>query len=116
MKDARRRSRHVVDRFLPVYERATDQFLGYLTDVNIGGGMIESREEIAESSDMALRIDLSEPIDGIATIDVAARCVWTRKPRNNYFHCAGFEFQNLDTEQQKRIETLAERYRLAARQ
>lgn len=116
MKDARRHSRHVVDRFLPVYEQSSERLLGYLTDVNVSGGMIESRDEIAEGSDLALHIELAEPIDGASGIDVTARSVWARKPRNNFFHCVGFEFQGLGAEQQRQLQALAERYRLAAAQ
>jgi c-di-GMP-binding flagellar brake protein YcgR len=114
MKDARRHSRHVVDRFLPVYERSNERLVGYLTDVNVGGGMIESRDPVSEESNLTLRIELGEPIDGAESIRVDARCVWARKPRNNFFHCIGLEFSELDAEQQRQLETLAERYRLAA--
>jgi c-di-GMP-binding flagellar brake protein YcgR len=114
MKDARRRSRHVVDRFLPVYERGSDELIGYLTDVNVAGGMIESRAALDEESRLGLRIDLGEPIEGANTIDLEARCVWARKPRNNFFYCTGFEFSDVGPEQQRRLEVLAERYRMAA--
>ena len=114
MKDARRHARYVVDRFLPVYEQSSERLVGYLTDVNIGGGMIESRDVVSENSELALRIELGEPIDGVESIYLDARCVWARQPRNNYFHCMGVEFNAITPEQQGQLETLAERYRLAA--
>ncbi|MCO6440248.1 MAG: PilZ domain-containing protein [Nitrococcus mobilis] len=111
MKDARRRARDVVDKFLPVYHRETKELIGYLTDVTVDGGMLETGEPLGEEF-FPLRIELTDEINGSRHIDIDARCVWTRKDRNAVFHNSGFEFQDITTEARARIAELAERYRL----
>lgn len=111
MKDARRRPRDVVDKFLPVHHRETKELIGYLTDVTVDGGMLETTDPLGEEF-FPLRIELTEEIGGSRHIDVDARCVWTRKDRNAVFHNSGFEFQNISAETRTRIAELAERYRL----
>lgn len=112
MKDARRRAREVVDQFLPVMNRDTGELIGYLTDVTIEGGMIESGEALPEGAVFPLRIELDEPVNGNQVIDLEGRCVWNRKDRNAVFHYVGFEFTSVSTEARERIHELAERYRL----
>lgn len=111
MKDARRRPRDVVDKFLPVYHRETEELIGYLTDVTVDGGMLETTKPLEEEL-FPLRIELVEEIRGNHHINIDARCVWTRKDRNAVFHNSGFEFQNISTEARACIAELAERYRL----
>ncbi|MGD8710850.1 MAG: PilZ domain-containing protein [Ectothiorhodospiraceae bacterium] len=112
MKDARRRPRDVVDQFLPVIHRKTGELIGYLTDVTVDGGMVESEEPPAEGALYPLRMELAESIAGENTIDVDARCVWIRKDRNAIFHYCGFEFHDADPDTREKISELAERYRL----
>lgn len=113
MKDARRRPRDVVDKFLPVHQRETDELIGYLTDVTVDGGMLETTDPLGEGNFFPLRIELSDEISGSNHIDVDARCVWTRKDRNAVFHHSGFEFQDITPDARSRIAELAERYRLS---
>jgi hypothetical protein len=113
MKDARRRPRDVVDQFLPVLHRETGALVGYLTDVNVDGGMLESDGPLPEGEMLPLRIELAEDIGGSRTIDIEGRCVWSRKARNAVFHHSGFEFGEMATDIRKRIAELAERYRLS---
>lgn len=112
MKDARRRPRDVVDQFLPVMHRDTGELVGYLTDVNVDGGMLESEIVRDDGERLPLLIELSEPIADKRHIEVDARCVWSRKARNAVFHHMGFQFENVDIEERRRIAELAERYRL----
>lgn len=112
MKDARRRPRDVVDQFMPVMHRETGDLIGYLTDVNVDGGMLESEDALPEGTLLPLRIELAEEIGGSNTIDVDGRCVWTRKARNAVFHHSGFQFDGPDPDARSRIAELAERYRL----
>ena len=113
MKDARRRHREVVDHYMPVVDRSSGALLGYLTDVTVDGGMIQTETPIEEGQAISIRIEAAEPIEGDRNIDVEARCVWTRKGRNAVFHHAGLQFTEVPAQQRERISELAERYRLA---
>ena len=112
MKDARRRPRDVVDKFLPVTNRDTGDLIGYLTDVTVDGGMLESEQPLPEGGLMSLRVELSEPIEGSNNVDVQGRCVWNRKDRNAVFHNVGIQFHEISDDTRRRIAQLAERYRL----
>lgn len=112
MKDFRRRPRDVVDQYLPVVDRDTDELVGYLTDVTVDGGMLQSEEPIEENRTFNLRMQLDEQIQGSNHIDVEAESKWCRKERNAVFHNSGFEFREVSDDNQARIAELAERYRL----
>lgn len=112
MKDARRHTRNVVDQFFPVMNRDNQELIGYLTDVTVNGGMLESESALPEGEIYPFRIELSEDIGGGRFIDLDARCKWTRKDRNAVFHYSGFEFLELSPGERERIVELAERYRL----
>lgn len=112
MKDFRRRPRDVVDQYLPVVDRDTDELVGYLTDVTVDGGMLQSEEPIEENRPFNLRMQLDEQIQGSNHIDVQAQSKWCRKERNAVFHNTGFEFREVSDENRSRIAELAERYRL----
>lgn len=113
MKDARRRHREVVDHYMPVIDRDSGNLIGYLTDITVDGGMIQTDAPLEEGQQLSLRIESAEPIEGDAYIDVDGRCVWSRKGRNAVFHHAGLEFLQVDEALRDRIAELAERYRLA---
>jgi hypothetical protein len=112
MKDFRRRPRDVVDQYLPVVDRDTDELVGYLTDVTVDGGMLQSEDPIEEERVFHLRMDLGEPIQGSNHIEVDAESKWCRKERNAVFHNTGFAFRDVSEENQSRIAELVERYRL----
>lgn len=112
MKDFRRRPRDVLDQYLPVVDRDTDELVGYLTDVTVDGGMLQSEEPIEENRTFRLRMELDEEIQGSNHIDVDALSKWCRKERNAVFHNSGFEFRDVSEENRARIAELAERYRL----
>lgn len=112
MKDFRRRPRDVVDQYLPVVDRDTEELVGYLTDVTVDGGMLQSEEPIEENRTYNLRMELDEQIQGSNHIDVEAQSKWCRKERNAVFHNSGFEFSDVSEDDRSRIAELAERYRL----
>ena len=112
MKDARRRPRDVVDQYLPVLNRETGELVGYLTDVNVDGGMLQTEEPIEEGQVFPLRMELDRQIKGSRHIDVDAKSVWSRKDRNAVFHRIGFQFQSVSPDVREQIAELAERYRL----
>lgn len=112
MKDARRRPRDVVDQFMPVHNRETGVLVGYLTDVTVDGGMLESETAFDSGEFIPLRIELSEELGGSHQIDVDARCRWARKDRNAVFFNVGFQFEDVSPEIRVRLDELADRYRL----
>ncbi|WP_435104890.1 PilZ domain-containing protein [Arhodomonas sp. AD133] len=112
MRDARRRPRDVVDQFFPVYHEETGELLGYLTDINVDGGMLEAREPLEESAIYPMRIKLQEPVEGNDELTLQARCVWNRKDRNAVFHRVGFEFVDLSPATRTLLQEFAARYRL----
>lgn len=112
MKDARRRPRDVVDQYLPVSNRETGELVGYLTDVNVDGGMLQSEHPIEEGLSVPLRMELDRQIKGSRYIDVDAQSKWCRKDRNAVFHRIGFQFVDPSPEVREQIAELAERYRL----
>ncbi|WP_440997509.1 PilZ domain-containing protein [Arhodomonas sp. SL1] len=115
MRDARRHQRTVVDRFLPVHDGRTDELIGYLTDINIDGGMIETSMPLDVDGIYHLRIDLNdEPVEGARQVEFNARCIWVRKEKNAVFHHVGLELVDVPPHTRRLLQAIAEHYHLAA--
>ena len=112
MRDARRQPREVVDQFLPVRQRDSGDFVGYLTDVSADGGMIEARAPLDEGEAYPLRVELEQAVGGERRLDFDARCVWVRKERNAVFYRVGIELVDADADTRERLQSIAEEYRL----
>jgi c-di-GMP-binding flagellar brake protein YcgR len=79
-------------KYFGVYNRANNDFIGYLVDLSSEGMMILSKKTLTEGEVMKLRIELPEEIKGSDELMVEARNVWCEKDSNPEFHRLGFSF------------------------
>lgn len=116
MAEARRAEREVINRYLRVFDRDSDRFLGYLVDITPAGAMLQSREPIEPSVRFNLRVELPERFDGGDAISVEAASVWDKKEENALFHHTGFEFTQIPPGEDVKIRQLMQVYKLESPQ
>ena len=103
MQERRQTERVPVSRYVPqsavnpereflVYDRATEQVIGYLADFSSGGMMVLCQEPLETETIMKLRIELPEEIQGSDELILDARPIWGRHAEKHGCHNVGFEF------------------------
>lgn len=112
MAEARREQREIINRYLRVFDRDTNQFVGYLVDITPHGAMLQSREQVEPQRRMLLRVELPEELDPSRELVIEAASVWDRKEENALFHHAGFRFEDVSSVAQNKIHRMIEMYRL----
>lgn len=112
MAEARREEREVINRYLRVFDRENNKFIGYLVDITPRGAMLQSREQVEPAKRMTLRVELPEEFDASRELVVEAASVWDKKEENALFHHTGFEFQKVEPNEETKIRRLMEMYRL----
>lgn len=112
MAEARRSDREVINRYLRVFDRDSNRFLGYLVDITPKGAMLQSREAIEPETRFKLRVELPEEFAGEKAIDVEAESVWDKKEENALFHHTGFEFVGLSSDSVEKIRQLMDNYKI----
>ena len=91
MDERRRLHRRHILFYSRVFDRKTGVFLGYLGNMNEGGLMIISEDEIEVDRVYLLRIDLPEDIYSRTVLNFKAKSVWCRKDVDPNFYNTGFQ-------------------------
>lgn len=112
MAEARREEREIINRYLRVFDRNSNQFVGYLVDITPHGAMLQSRDEVALDQRMLLRVELPEELDPSRELVIEAASVWDKKEENALFHHTGFEFQDVSSVAENKIRRMIDMYRL----
>lgn len=112
MAEARREEREIINRYLRVFDRNSNQFVGYLVDITPHGAMLQSRDEVDLDRRMLLRVELPEELDPSRELVIEAASVWDKKEENALFHHTGFEFQDVSSVAENKIRRMIEMYRL----
>ncbi len=112
MAQMRRAEREVINRYLRVFEKDSERFLGYLVDITPVGAMVQRREAIEPEVRMKLRFELPKELDVATEVVVEAESIWDRKEENALFHHTGFQFKDVGPDQEEKIRLLMENYRL----
>jgi hypothetical protein len=113
MKELRRQSREIINFYLQIKDRNTDELLGYLLDVNDGGLLMQTHEELNDVGALyPIRLMLRDSLEGHETLDLDARLIWSRKQPGSVFNHSGFELVKVDEASQKVIHALVQRFGL----
>jgi len=110
--ESRRAEREIINRYLRVFDRETDRFLGYLVDITPAGAMLQSREPIQPEVRMNLRFELPEDFGDDRELVLEAQSVWDKKEENALFHHTGFQFTQIPSGAEQQIKRLMENYKL----
>jgi Tfp pilus assembly protein PilZ len=114
MGEARRRTREVINHFLPTYDLRNGLLLGYLVDITDQGLMLQSRDLLKPGTDYELRLQLKERLGGTDHLQLKARVIWSEPVANAVFNRAGFRLTEVDPDQQRLVDALIRTWRLEA--
>ena len=82
--------RHQLPLYLTVYNRYTDQLLGYLGNVSEAGLMVISELPILVGPDFELQLRIPLPGDGWQFINLTASCLWCQEDQMPGHYDSGF--------------------------
>lgn len=82
--------RHQLPLYLSVYNRYTDQLLGYLGNVSEAGLMVISELPILVGPDFELQLRIPLPGDGWQFINLTASCLWCQEDQMPGHYDSGF--------------------------
>lgn len=110
MEERRRMKRRHLIYYLPVYDHASGEMVGYLVDLTEYGLLIFSETAVALDRVLTLRIDLPEPVLDQAALQVTAESRWAAPDANPHYALTGFEFIDPDPRSADLIHFLIERF------
>lgn len=108
MDGKRKFKRWYANSFFGVYDKRTEEFVGYLVDMTVAGLKLESKTAIETNALFQFRIDLPEEVAGSKDITFSAKSVWCKPVEDRKQFAIGFEMYDLVDSELKKIELLLE--------
>jgi hypothetical protein len=100
--------------YMPVFDAATDENLGYLSDINQRGFKLESNKILPVNTVYSLRLNLSSAVSSVAHIAFTARVAWSQAdPYAPMEFVSGFQIMRINPEEQRIFDRLVEMYSVA---
>lgn len=100
--------RQYANSFFGVYDKSTEEFVGYLVDMTVAGLRLESKTAIETNALFQFCMDLPEEIAGSKEITFCAKSVWCKPVEDREQFISGFEMYDLADSESKKIELLLE--------
>ena len=112
MDEQRKNERRKLIAFTPVYDCKKNLFLGYLGDLSMQGAMLIGKKPMEVDRQITLVIGFPETPEFLARrATISARIAWCKPEKNPSYYNTGFEFQEMDEENQTAIRAILEKYR-----
>ena len=112
MKDKRRYKRTDLIYYLTVFDRNTDDLIGYLGDISSGGTMVLSEKPLEKNSTYQLKIELYSVLFNSEKIELDARCVRIEHDSNLDFYNCGLEFLKIEHEHIEKLKETADKFKI----
>lgn len=96
--DAKRFQKHARKRtsdYYLVYEQNSNDLLGRMTNLSLGGLMIVGTDPIPENQTMTCRIEFPGNVDGVEEITIKATSVWSRENKRADWWETGFKLHEV---------------------
>ena len=112
MKKNRRYKRTDLIYYLTVFDRNTDNLIGYLGDISSGGTMVLSEEPLETNTTYQLKIEISSVLNKSEQIELDVRCVRIEHDRNlDFFNCV-LEFLKIEHENIEKLREMADKFKI----
>ena len=115
LKEHRKMERRDFSYYMSVSDAETDEHVGIMTDISLGGFKLDSRQPIPNGQLSHLRLELSDDITPQAGLDFFGRSKWCRP---DYFgpsiYNVGFEIVNILPDDKIILQRVLERYGMQA--
>ena len=111
-KERRKQERVNLIYYLAVFDRNTDDLMGYLADISLEGAMLLCEEPLEIDNVYQFKIEIISASSSNKQVEFDAKCVW--KKQNEYidFYNFGFKFVKIDPKNIDEIQSLIDTYRL----
>ncbi|MEE1869527.1 MULTISPECIES: PilZ domain-containing protein [Pseudomonas] len=106
MFDERRIERHQLPYFLKVFNRFTDQPIGYLGNVSEDGLMLISQLPMLVGPDFELQLKVIGRSGGVHLINLTASCLWCHEDETPGHYDSGFMLLQAPDEYAKLVRAL----------
>lgn len=96
--DAKRLQKHARKRtsdYFLVYEQNSNELLGRMTNLSLGGFMIIGTDPIPDDQSMTCRIEFPRNVDGVEEITINATSVWSRENKRADWWETGFKLHEV---------------------
>ncbi len=94
-----------------VMDNDTEEILGYLTDISLGGFRLESPKNLAVEKDYTLRLEYAVEERDMRYIVLIARVRWSQPdPIEPYEYILGFQVVSIAPSEQEIYNSLVENY------
>jgi hypothetical protein len=111
LKEKRKHFRANLIYYLKVSDVNSQEPIGHLVDISLGGIKLLTDKEIDVNKDYHLSISLPEGLTG-KSLQIKAKSLWSKQDVNPNFNASGFVFTELQKEAHEIIEMLIRSYRL----
>ena len=98
--------------YLGVFDRNTDDLIGYLADITSEGALIMCEKPIKTGSSHELKIESYSLTQASKDIEFDARCMWTAECTTLNFYNCGVQFQRIEQEILEEIKVLVDKFGL----
>ena len=111
-KNRRKHERVNLIYYLAVFDRNTDELIGYLADISVEGAMLLCEKPLEIDNVYQFKIEIFSSSSTNKQIEFDAKCLW--KKTNEYidFYNFGFKFEKIDSKNIDEIQSLIDTYRL----
>ncbi|MFF7707119.1 PilZ domain-containing protein [Pseudomonas sp. NPDC007930] len=102
----RRIERHQLPYYLKVYNRYTDQPIGYLGNVSEAGLMLISQLPLLVGPDFELQLKVPEADGSVQLINLTASCLWCQEDATPGHYDSGFMLLQAPAEYEQLVQVL----------
>jgi len=110
LKDRRKLERKRIARFIRVYDRDSDKFIGNIVNISDNGLMLIRKKPVEPDTNVKMKIALPYKKEESNRITFEAQCLWCRKNIHTDFFDTGFKMQNITLENSDTITGLIVEY------
>jgi hypothetical protein len=110
MQEQRHSKRWHLIYYLAVFDRSSDDLLGYISDITTEGALIASESQIPLESMFSMKIELPSTIKKQKDIEFDARCVRSFHDSDSNLYNSGFQFITISSTDIARIEELISKF------
>lgn len=111
LTERRKYERHKNGVYMRVTDHDTEEIIGYLTEISLGGFRLESPKNLAVDKDYTLRLEYSIEEKDMRYIVFVARAKWIQPdPIEPFEYILGFQIVNIAPAEQEIYQSIVENY------
>ena len=111
LTESRKNERHNNGVYMRVTDHDTEEIIGYLTEISLGGFRLESPKNLTVDKDYTLRLEYASEATDKLYIVFVARAKWSQPdPITPNEYIVGFQIVNISPSEQAIYQSIVEKY------